>query len=87
VSICSRLWIELVDSGWPSEEYDAYHASGAGSQLITILPKLNIVFVQRASSILDDGVFGLDAREILYKLIDARTGTETDQPELVPAFR
>jgi CubicO group peptidase (beta-lactamase class C family) len=71
----------------PLETYDAYHASGAGSQLITILPKLNIVFVQRASSVLDDGVFGLDAREILYKLIDARTGTETDQPELVPAFR
>ena len=67
------------------EKYGAYHASGAGNQLITILPKLNIVFVQRASSILDEGVFGLDAREILYRLLDARTGEKTLQPRLVPA--
>lgn len=68
----------------PLEKYGAYHASGTGNQLITILPGLNIVFVQRASSVLDDGVFGLDAREILYRLIDARTGNESDQPELIP---
>ncbi len=68
----------------PLEEYQAYHASGSGTQLITILPELNIVFVHRASSILDDGVFGLDAREILYRLLEARTGDALAQPELIP---
>jgi len=67
----------------PLEEYNAYHTSGSGNQLITILPELNIVFVHRASSILDDGVFGLDAREILYKLLEARTGNVSAQPELI----
>lgn len=70
----------------PLEEYGTYHASGAGTQLIMVLPELNIVFVQRASSILDDGVFGLDAREILYRLLDAKTGDVSDQPTLKPAF-
>jgi CubicO group peptidase (beta-lactamase class C family) len=71
----------------PLEKYGAYLASGSGNQLITILPELNIVFVQRASSVLDDGVFGLDVREILYRLLDARTGDESEQPELVPVSR
>jgi CubicO group peptidase (beta-lactamase class C family) len=68
----------------PLEQYGAYHASGAGNQLITILPELDIVFVQRASSILDEGVFGLDARHILYRLLEARTEDEPDYPKLVP---
>lgn len=66
------------------QEYDTYTASGAGNQSIMILPKLDIVYVHRASAILEPGVNGLDAREILFKLLNAKTGNEANNPKLIP---
>lgn len=70
--------------GGPLQEYDTYHASGSGNQSVMILPKLDIVFVHRASAILDEGVHGLAVRDILLQLLDARTGKEVTQPSLIP---
>ncbi|MFH5882800.1 serine hydrolase domain-containing protein [Halalkalibaculum sp. DA3122] len=64
--------------------YDAYFASGVGSQSIWVLPELDIVFVHRASRDYNQGVYGLDVEKILLKLIEARTGTPAAQPELMP---
>ncbi len=72
-------WIPAGDL----EQYDTYLASGAGSQTIMVLPELNIVFVYRASAILERGVNGLEVRDILQLLLDARTGTVPATPEFV----
>jgi hypothetical protein len=49
-----------------------------------ILPALDIVFVLRASAVLERGVNGLEVRDILMRLLDARAGTASDHPELIP---
>jgi len=59
-------------------------ASGAGGQSIIILPELDIVFVCRASAILDRGINGLEVRDILMRLLDARTREARQDPDLVP---
>ena len=66
------------------QEYEIYLASGSGNQSIMILPKLNIVFVHRASAILDEGVHGLAVHDILSKLLDTRNEQEVDEPQLIP---
>lgn len=65
------------------ERYDTYLASGAGSQTIMVLPELDVVFVYRASAILERGVNGLEVRDILQVLLDARTGDAPAKPEFV----
>ena len=64
-------------------EYDAYLAAGAGSQVITIIPKLDMVYVQRASAILERGVDGLQSRDIFFKLLDAKVGESVEDPTYV----
>lgn len=68
----------------PLQEYGTYSASGSGNQSVMILPALDIIFVFRASAVLDDGVNGLDAREILLRLIGALSGVPKDYPVFVP---
>ncbi len=68
----------------PLRELGTYLASGSGNQSIMILPEADIVFVHRASAILDNGVHGLAVHEVLHKLLDARTGKEKYQPSLIP---
>lgn len=70
--------------GGPLQEYGTYHASGSGNQSVMILPELDIVFVHRASAILDEGVHGLAVRDIFLQLLDARTEKENKQPQLIP---
>jgi CubicO group peptidase (beta-lactamase class C family) len=64
-------------------EYGTFTASGTGNQSIMVLPELDLVFVHRAN-LLGRSVSGLDAREILFRLIDARTGQGVADPALVP---
>jgi CubicO group peptidase (beta-lactamase class C family) len=64
-------------------EYGTFTASGTGNQSIMVLPELDLVFVHRAN-LLGRSVSGLDAREILFRLIDARTGRGVADPVLVP---
>jgi CubicO group peptidase (beta-lactamase class C family) len=68
----------------PLQAYGTYLAAGVGSQSIMILPALDIVFVLRASAVLERGVSGLEVRDILMRLLDARAGTASDHPELIP---
>jgi hypothetical protein len=49
-----------------------------------ILPALDIVFVLRASAVLERGVNGLEVRDILMQLLDARTEAGRGAPALVP---
>jgi len=72
-----------IPSG-PLQAYGTYLAAGAGSQSIMILPELDIVFVLRASAVLERGVNGLEVRDILMRLLDARTDTGREAPALVP---
>jgi len=65
-------------------EYDAYFASGVGSQSVWVLPKINAVFVHRASRDYNQGVYGLDVEEILLRLIDAKEGEPVENPEFIP---
>lgn len=64
-------------------DYDTFTASGAGNQSIMVLPELDLVFVHRAMPF-GGGVSGLDAREILFRLIDARVHTGNNTPGIVP---
>ena len=64
-------------------EYDAYLAAGAGSQVITIIPELDMVYVQRASAILERGVDGLQSRDIFFKLLEAKVGEAVENPTYV----
>lgn len=64
-------------------QYNTFTASGSGNQSVMILPALDLVFVHRANP-LGTPVGGLDAREILFRLIDARVGPATEDPRLVP---
>ena len=72
-----------IPSG-PLKAYGTYLAAGAGSQSIMILPELDIVFVFRSSAVLDRGVNGLEVRDILMQLLDARTESAQVDPDLVP---
>jgi CubicO group peptidase (beta-lactamase class C family) len=65
--------------------HKAFFASGSGSQLIVVIPDLDIVYIMRASAELERGVNGLEAREILAKLLKAKTNNKTSNPEIVPA--
>ena len=65
--------------------HKAFFASGSGSQLIVVIPDLDIVYVMRASAELERGVNGLEAREILAKLLEAKIQDATSEHEIVPA--
>ncbi|SHG31527.1 CubicO group peptidase, beta-lactamase class C family [Fodinibius roseus] len=65
-------------------QYDAYFASGVGSQSVWVLPKLDIVFVHRASRDYNQGVYGLDVEEILLQLIEAKIDNSVSQPQFTP---
>lgn len=73
-------WIPSGELG----EYQTYLASGTGSQSIIVVPELDIVFVHRATADLERGVNGLQAREILLRLINARIGETRENPRLIP---
>jgi hypothetical protein len=60
----------------------AFTASGTGNQSIMAVPELALVFVHRAN-LLGCSISGLDAREILIRLIDARTGDGIQDPKLI----
>ncbi|MDZ7720866.1 MAG: serine hydrolase [Balneolaceae bacterium] len=65
--------------------HKTFFASGSGSQLIVVIPDLDIVYVMRASAELERGVNGLEAREILTKLLDAKNEKAISEPKIVPA--
>jgi hypothetical protein len=52
--------------------------------LIVLMMVLDIVFVLRASAILERGINGLAVRDILMRLLDARTEAVREAPALVP---
>lgn len=73
------VWIpgdpELSDLGW-------YSLAGNGNT-ITVVPAENVVFVHRADP-LGGGPDGDEIREILLKLLRARSASAATQPRLVP---
>lgn len=72
-----------IPSG-PLQAHGTYLASGAGTQAIMVVPELDLVFVHRATADLERGVGGLEVREILLRLIEARTEEASARPNLVP---
>lgn len=63
--------------------HGAFMASGTGNQSVIVLPGLNAVFVHRASA-LGGGVNGLDAYNVLFRILRAHTENAGAAPRLVP---
>jgi CubicO group peptidase (beta-lactamase class C family) len=72
-------WIlggELGDRG-------AYTATGVGTQTITVVPELDVVFVHRVDTYAGDRVRLERIVDLLERLLDARDGDPGPDPELV----
>ncbi len=68
--------------GGDLKQYGAYTAYGVGTQTITIIPGLNIVFVHRVDTYAGDRVRTRRILQLLKQLIDAKTGDGSDHPTL-----
>ncbi len=68
--------------GGDFEKYGAYTASGVGAQTITVLPKLDIVFVHRVDTYVGDRVSTQLILQLLQRLIDAKVGDSAGSPTL-----
>ncbi|HSR41771.1 MAG TPA: serine hydrolase, partial [Longimicrobiales bacterium] len=65
-------------------ERGAYSALGVGTQAVTVVPELDLVFVHRVDTYAGDRVRGGDVFELLRRLVDARRAGPAAEPELVP---
>jgi CubicO group peptidase (beta-lactamase class C family) len=72
----------VFGEGW--EEYGTYSALGVGSQTITVLPALDIVFVHRVDTFAGDRVGMRNILGLLDRLLEARTGDASPTPKLEP---
>ena len=72
----------VFGEGW--EEYGTYSALGVGSQTITVLPELDIVFVHRVDTFAGDRVGMGSILGLLDHLLDARVGDASPDPGLEP---
>lgn len=64
-------------------EDGAYSAFGVGTQAVTVVPELDLVFVHRVDTYAGDRVGGDDVLALLRRLIEARRGAPVDDPQLV----
>lgn len=70
--------------GGDLQRYGAYTATGVGTQTITVVPDLDLVFVHRVDTYAGERV-GLEAiLALLERLIDARMDEPAAAPRLVP---
>jgi hypothetical protein len=75
-------WWILRDARF--EPYGAYTALGVGNQAIVVIPKLDMVVVNRANTFLGEGTPPPALMDLIDQVIKARTGSTALDPELVP---
>ena len=68
--------------GGELKQYGAYTAYGVGTQTITVIPGLNIVFVHRVDTYIGDRIPTRRILQLLKRLIDAKTSDGSDHPTL-----
>ena len=64
--------------------YGAYTALGVGNQAIVVIPKLDMVIVNRANTYQGEGTPPPQLMDLMAQVIAARTGTAAANPELGP---
>jgi CubicO group peptidase (beta-lactamase class C family) len=65
-------------------QYGTYSALGVGTQTITVVPALDLVFVHRVDTYEGDAVPLDSIWALLGRLIDAKTGAAASEPDFVP---
>jgi CubicO group peptidase (beta-lactamase class C family) len=61
-----------------------FAALGVGNQMIAVLPKSDIVIVNRANTYEGEGTPGAALLNLIQQVLEARTGTSSSDPELLP---
>jgi len=74
-------WIILDDR---LEPYGAYAALGVGNQMIAVIPKLDMVIVNRADTYVGEATPALALLDLMAQVIDARTGPPDPDAALEP---
>jgi CubicO group peptidase (beta-lactamase class C family) len=65
-------------------KHGMYAASGVGNQKIAVLPKSDMVIVNRANTYLGQGTPSAQLLDLIEQVLEARTGTPVANPELAP---
>jgi len=65
-------------------KYGMYSALGVGNQMIAVLPKIDMVMVNRANTYQGEGTPLLKLLNLIEKVLEARTGPSKENPALVP---
>ena len=60
-----------------------YAAMGVGNQFIAVLPKSDMVIVNRANTYQDESTPTSDLLDLIEEVLNARTGTSVADPQLV----
>jgi hypothetical protein len=65
-------------------EHGMFAALGVGNQMIAVLPKSDMVIVNRANTYLGESTPIGELLDLIEQVVDARTGTSVADPALVP---
>ncbi|MCK5649870.1 MAG: serine hydrolase [Gemmatimonadetes bacterium] len=65
-------------------QHGMYAALGVGNQFIAVLPKSDMVIVNRANTYEDEGTPMPALLDLIEEVLEARTGTPAENPELAP---
>ncbi|MBT8395588.1 MAG: serine hydrolase [Gemmatimonadetes bacterium] len=75
-------WWILLQS--PFRDHGMYSAQGVGNQMIAVLPKSDMVIVNRANTYEGEGTPMPALLDLIAEVLAARTGTPTENPALTP---
>lgn len=65
-------------------KYGMYSAQGVGNQMIAVLPKIDMVIVNRANTYEGEGTPRLKLLDLIEEVLEARTGPSVANPKLEP---
>ncbi len=65
-------------------QYGAFAALGVGNQMIAVLPKADIVIVNRANTYQGEGTPMPELLDLVQQVLEARTDTPLAEPTLIP---
>jgi len=74
-------WVMRVP---PFSDHGMYAALGVGNQMIAVLPKSDLVIVNRANTYEGEGTPMRALLGLIEQVLEARTGTPAAEPQLVP---
>ncbi|UCF40481.1 MAG: serine hydrolase [Gemmatimonadota bacterium] len=66
------------------EQYGMFAALGVGNQMIAVLPKIDMVIVNRANTYQGEGTPMGQLLDLVEQVLEARTGAPAADPQLVP---